>query len=268
MSSSEDNNRNDQITDNSQSSSEEDSSDDEEETKTNQNEITLSTADIQNAITSLVTKAKGGTLPKINNNNQKKNQSNELTEIIPGYIAPMALDSSSLDIYKQRKGSQRKEISTSMSSINTKPSDFVSKNFKLAKADPSVTQRNKSNAGSSWFGFEATPNSSSLQADISIIRNRNYINPKKFYKSSDFGKKGEKRMVQLGTVIEGSMESVHTNRLTKKQRKDNVLEEVMGETFDTKHDYVKKKYTNMQREKTLAQSKARGRGRKFKRGKK
>eukprot|EP00979_Chaetoceros_neogracilis_P014964 scaffold5196_cov226-Chaetoceros_neogracile.AAC.1 len=102
-----------------------------------------------------------------------------------------------------------------------------------------------------WFNFEATSNSQSLQADIAVIRNRNYLDPKKFYKSSDFSKKGSK-MVQLGTVIEGSMESVFSNRLAKKQRKSNVMEEVMGEVFGSKDAYVKKKFTNMQREKSAA----------------
>ena len=44
------------------------------------------------------------------------------------------------------------------------------------------------------------------------------------------------------------MESIYTDRLTKKERKSTVLEEVMGEVFATKDDYVKKKVGKMQRE--------------------
>jgi len=57
-------------------------------------------------------------------------------------------------------------------------------------------------------------------------------------------------VVQLGTVVEGAMESIYTNRLTKKQRKGTVMEEVMGEVFETKHDYVKKTFGKLQRKKT------------------
>ena len=51
------------------------------------------------------------------------------------------------------------------------------------------------------------------------------------------------------------MEFAFANWLTKKQRKNNVLQQVMGELFDRKDDYVKKKYTKVYREKTLAASK-------------
>lgn len=248
-----------------------DDDDDDEETKKCEEKpkITLSSQDLEDAINFLVTKKGKGKIENTEisseqHDHQRKGGNgggNSLSEIIPGYIAPMSLDSSSLDIYKKRNhkktnlSSSSMEKSTKISSICTKPSDFASKNFKMSKTDPLVLSKKESNAGSGWFGFEATANTPSLQADIAIIRNRNYIDPKKFYKSSDMGKKGDYKMVQLGTVVEGSMESVYTNRLTKKQRKNNVLEEVMGEVFDSKDDYVKKKYTKMQREKTLAASK-------------
>lgn len=69
-------------------------------------------------------------------------------------------------------------------------------------------------------------------------------------------------MVQLGTVIEGSMESVATNRLSKKQQKSTFLEEVMGDVFGSKDDYVKKKFTSMQKEKDVLAKKQQHRSRK------
>jgi hypothetical protein len=65
-------------------------------------------------------------------------------------------------------------------------------------------------------------------------------------------------MVQLGTVVEGAMESVFSNRLSKKERKANVMEEVMGEVYGSKDDYVKRKYTKMQKEKRSAQKRKGG----------
>jgi hypothetical protein len=55
------------------------------------------------------------------------------------------------------------------------------------------------------------------------------------------------------------MESVYSNRLTKKQRRSNVMEEVMSEVFQSKNDYVKKTYTKLQRERTASGIAARGR---------
>lgn len=186
-----------------------------------------------------------------NTHRHASGMSNPLSDLIPGYVAPMKLDSSSLDKFKDPKIFFASLVSETKP-ISISPKDyFVSKNFKMGKRDPAIIAKNKTNAGSGWFNFEATPNSDALQADIAIIRNRNYINQKKFYKASDFSKMGT-HMVQLGTVIEGSTESIHTNKLSKKERKRTVAEEVMGETFNSKDDYLKKKFKNMQEEKISA----------------
>jgi hypothetical protein len=223
-----------------------------ENDKKEETDFEISSEEIKRAIalaTEATTKTFGWT-----NNLKTMSKSNTLSEAIPGYIAPFGLDSSSLDHHKNAKRKLKTEtiaVSNAPTTVISNKPTFASKNFKLAKADPANLSKSASNAGSGWFNFEATSNSQSLQADIAVIRNRNYLDPKKFYKSSDFSKKGSK-MVQLGTVIEGSMESVFSNRLAKKQRKSNVMEEVMGEVFGSKDAYVKKKFTNMQREKSAA----------------
>jgi len=214
-------------------------------------EVEISSEEIKHAIalaTEAATKTFGWNIDK-----KMSSKSNPLSDIIPGYIAPFGLDSSSLEQHKNAKRKLKTEtIGASKATATTvsNKATFSSKNFKLAKPDPANLATSTTNAGTGWFGFEATPNSASLQADIAVIRNRNYLDPKKFYKSSDLSKKGS-QMVQLGTVIEGSMESVFSNRLTKKQRKSNVMEEVMGEVFGSKDDYVKKKFTIYREKKAL-----------------
>ena len=220
--------------------------------KKEETEVEISSEDIKHAI-ALATEAACKTFGW-KNDSKSLSKSNPLSEIIPGYIAPFGLDASSLDQHKNAKRKLKTEtigVSNANTTVVSNKPTFSSKNFKLAKVDPATLAKSASNAGSGWFNFEATQNSQSLQADIAVIRNRNYLDPKKFYKSSDFSKKGS-QMVQLGTVIEGSMESIYSNRLTKKQRKSNVMEEVMGEVFGSKDDYVQKKFTNMQREKSAA----------------
>jgi len=264
------------------------------------NEIVLSSTDLEGAIANLVAKAKSksksitksntksitksNTITKTANTSKRRRSDsitaetqNSLTEILPGYVAPMSLDSSSLDAYKYPNANQRipSQISNNNNNHNNNNNDHSNqqtpKNFKLATMDPVQKQirQNNADAGSSWFHFQSTPNTQSLQADIAIIRNRNYIDPKKFYKSSDFGKKNKYNknaknlMVQLGTVVEGSMESVSTQRLSKKQRKNTFLEEVMGDVFEEKTDYVKKKFHKMQYEKITAASKLRKRSKRI-----
>lgn len=186
-------------------------------------------------------------------NTKTKLLSNPLSDLIPGYIAPMSLNSSSLDQFKSKKNDQIGSYtapSNDQKMMVSNKSEFISKNLKRTNKS-NHTVSDKTNAGSGWFNFQATPNSSLLQADIAVIRNRNYLDPKKFYKSSDFDKKGS-QLVQLGTVVEGSMESVYSNRLTKKQRKETLMDEVMADVFSSKNDYVTKKFGTIQREKSVA----------------
>lgn len=177
---------------------------------------------------------------------KQKNSGNILSDLIPGYVAPMTLDSSALDEYRQKKRTfracqeeQRKnqpqQISTTNSSVN----------FKMSRNVP--TQQHK-------YADQSTEGDS-IRRDLRVIQNRNYLDPKKFYKSSDIkinkhtkNSELEKRF-QRGTVIEGSTESIVTNRLSKKQRRQTVMEEMMSTVFDQKTDYVKKTFTKIQHEK-------------------
>ena len=237
-------------------------SESEEEDAKDEADVDISAEEIKHAI-ALATEAAKKTFGW-NTNKKNSSMSNPLSDIIPGYIAPMTLDSSGLTELKSSKKKLAKETigeSQSTSTSISNKTNFASKNFKMAKKNPATLAANKTNAGADWFNFEASANSEALQADIGVIRNRNYIDPKKFYKASDFSKKGS-HMVQLGTVIEGSMESKYSNRLTKKERRNNVAEEIMGEVFASKDDYVKKKFRNMQREKSIAGKKFARKGKK------
>jgi hypothetical protein len=220
-----------------------------------ESDIHISSEEIRHAV-ALATAAistKFGWAADGKTNTKKSARSNPLSDLIPGYIAPMSLESSSLDQFKSNqedKINRYKEPPNAPKILISNKPTIMSKALKRSNKSIHVAS-DKTNAGSGWFNFQATPNSAALQADIAVIRNRNYLDPKKFYKSSDFSKKGS-QLVQLGTVIEGSMESVYSNRLTKKQRKETVMDEVMADVFGSKKDYVKKKFGNIQREKSIA----------------
>ena len=196
-------------------------------------------------------------------------EGNELSKIIPGYTAPMRLETKSLSsinnlsitqLRKQAESSdrskynsqisiQKKVIASSLQSKIKTPSSLSNPN-NLFKQPTSITtsfhnkptKQNDSTAGSKWFHMNPTPMTDSLKSDLALIRNRNYLDPKKFYKSSDsFGK-----VIQLGTVIEGSNE-YYTSRLTKNERKRNFTEEVMAD--EGVASYTKRKFGEVQAEK-------------------
>src|SRR5690349_13081070 len=103
-----------------------------------------------------------------------------------------------------------------------------------------------------------------LKRDVQIIQMRNYMDPKKyvsllcsflffnilnmllifrFYKNPD----KPRAIVHIGTVIEGPTE-FKSSRLTKRERKQTVLEEVMGD--DSIRRYSKRVFNDIQAQKS------------------
>jgi Fcf2 pre-rRNA processing len=179
---------------------------------------------------------------------KKKHPRNELTHLIPGYTAPLALNSSSLDPYRLSGGLEaiRQQAmardhpiisgrSSTMSSLRAMRPVF-------AATAPSATK--------AWFQNMSTPVTDQVKKDLVLLKNRNYLDPKRFYKSND----PVGQFVQVGTVIEGSSE-FYSSRLTKKERRTNLLDEVLADT-DTSR-YAQTKYKKMQQEKTAEAHKRR-----------
>eukprot|EP00536_Pseudo-nitzschia_multiseries_P004744 jgi/Psemu1/237909/estExt_Genewise1.C_810047 len=97
-------------------------------------------------------------------------------------------------------------------------------------------------AGKGWFGMKPSAMTDELKTDLAIIRNRSYLDPKRFYKSTD----KHHKIVQVGTVIEGASE-FYSSRLTKKERRANLTEELMADKSTA--DYAKNKFQKMAKEK-------------------
>mmetsp|Transcript_17211 Transcript_17211/g.28142 ORF Transcript_17211/g.28142 Transcript_17211/m.28142 type:complete len:279 (-) Transcript_17211:29-865(-) len=220
----------------------------------------------------------------------KPTEGNELTHLIPGYTAPLRLEAKSL---KGITGNSLSELrSRAGQSESSKNDPLVSAlQRKVEEFDPAVAakkvktpssiaiqkesgrsggipttfsssfrktarkQRDNS-AGHGWFGMTPTPMSDQLKSDLAIIRNRNYLDPKKFYKSAD---SFNGKVLQVGTVIEGSSE-FYSSRLTNKERKQNLTEEIMSDV--TVANYAKRKYYDMQSEKQRQRGSKKSKGRK------
>lgn len=101
----------------------------------------------------------------------------------------------------------------------------------LQVAAQSTRQReehqNKKSAGRKWFDMESEELTVEARRDFALLRMRNYLDPKKFYKTSDHHKKLPKHF-QLGVVIEGAHE-FKSARLTKKQRQQTFTDEIMAD---------------------------------------
>jgi len=207
----------------------------------------------------------------------KATEGNELTHLIPGYTAPLRLEAKSLkgitgnNLSKLRNKAGQIECrknNPSVSVLNRERDAFDPAAAAKKVKTPSSIARQKelgrsggipttfsssfrkaprkqrdNSAGSGWFGMTATPMSDELKTDLAIIRNRNYLDPKKFYKSAD---SFQGKVLQVGTVIEGSSE-FYSSRLTNRERKQNLTEELMSDA--TVANYAKRKYYDMQSEK-------------------
>ncbi|CEG37823.1 Uncharacterized conserved protein [Plasmopara halstedii] len=90
-----------------------------------------------------------------------------------------------------------------------------------------IESQHKKSAGRRWFNFESEEMTDDARRDFALLRMRNYLDPKKFYKSSDHSR-GLPKHFQMGTVIEGAHE-YHSARLTKKQRRKTFTDEIMAD---------------------------------------
>ncbi|KAL3919330.1 MAG: hypothetical protein SGILL_003805 [Bacillariaceae sp.] len=191
----------------------------------------------------------------------RKKRGNALTHLIPGYTAPMKLNTSSLDKFRPsggirdlQKRAERTDASTKdfvleATSEHTKAmrkssGGFLPKSYSASYSNfkRGTKRAPDTSAGKGWFGMAPSEMTDELKTDLAVIRNRAYLDPKKFYKSSD----KHHKIVQIGTVIEGPSE-YWSSRLTKKQRRSNITEEIMADPASA--DYAKKKFKQMSREK-------------------
>lgn len=101
---------------------------------------------------------------------------------------------------------------------------------------------NQKIAGRKWFDMATDELTPELKRDFELIRLRNFLDPKKFYKSSDY-KKGFPKHFQVGTVIEGPHE-FKTSRIVKRARQATLTDEIMADADVQK--YTKRVYRQIQ----------------------
>ncbi|KAK3814902.1 MAG: Fcf2 pre-rRNA processing-domain-containing protein [Benniella sp.] len=98
-------------------------------------------------------------------------------------------------------------------------------------------------AGKGWFDLPQQIMTPELKRDLQILKLRNVLDPKRFYKREDKGKAKFPKYFQIGTVIEGNTE-FYSSRLTKKERATTITGEVMKDLAG--REYYKRKFSEIQ----------------------
>ncbi|KAL2737334.1 deoxynucleotidyltransferase terminal-interacting protein 2 [Vespula maculifrons] len=113
-----------------------------------------------------------------------------------------------------------------------------------------IAEREK-NKGKDWFNLPATEVTDEIKHDLEIIQMRSVLDPKHFYKKNDL--KVLPKYFQIGKVIYSPID-YYSNRLTKKERKNTIVEELLADAEFAK--YNKRKYKEIIEEKNKRHCKA------------
>jgi len=122
--------------------------------------------------------------------------------------------------------------------------DMVSlsaKDQKLMKAEMAAEEKPRARKFHELAQTKLTPE---IARDLKIIKMRNFLDPKRFYKSAD--SKSLPTKFEIGTIVAGSFDS-SADRMTKKQRRSTIVQEIMADSKIKK--YAKKTFLDSQHEK-------------------
>ncbi|KAF6007118.1 hypothetical protein HII13_004795 [Brettanomyces bruxellensis] len=120
--------------------------------------------------------------------------------------------------------------------------DDVKKNKILKKKVPGHETALKRKRTAEWFDLPKTEVTEDMKRELSIIKYRQYLDPKRFYKKDKWE---IPERFQMGTIVGGPTD--YYNRLTKKQRGEGFIEEILNDP-DAKA-WFHKTYEGIQKEK-------------------
>lgn len=160
---------------------------------------------------------------------QKTQLKNALSKVRPGYIAPLQLSVPSLDKLKfeggmesLRKTSLKQDYKNALERVTQ-----AKRNGVLSGKTPGQKAMRLQNQG-----MIDPSTDKSLSEDLHLIRHRNYLDPKRFYKNPDQPGK----WAQRGTYVEDGL----------KVRHGTLVDQILGSHQE--NQYVKRKYKRMQHE--------------------
>lgn len=145
-------------------------------------------------------------------------------------------------------------------------SDFeqlhVVPSYELSKKQLEIQKRREKRRigmGSGWFNMHSPQITPEIRHDLEILRMRSALNPKHFYKKNDMTVLP--RHFHVGKVINSPMD-YYSSRLTKKESKKTIVDELLADAEFTK--YNKRKYKVIIEEKQKTHYKAHKHAKKLK----
>ncbi|KAI6382902.1 hypothetical protein MCOR25_000417 [Pyricularia grisea] len=123
----------------------------------------------------------------------------------------------------------------------TKSSSKKEEELSVRSVAPKQPKNKSEDAGSDWFNMPKTNATPELVRDLKLLRMRNVLNPKQFFKK-DTRTQLVPTYCQSGTIIEGPTE-FYNARLNRKERKKTLAEEVLASSdamakFKTKYSDI------------------------------
>lgn len=91
--------------------------------------------------------------------------------------------------------------------------------------------------GKGWFGMPATEKTEEIENDLKVLQMRSVLDSKRFYKKNDL--KVLPKYFQVGKIMDSPLE-YYNNRVTKKQRKKTLVDELLADAEFQK--YNKRRY--------------------------
>lgn len=113
--------------------------------------------------------------------------------------------------------------------------------------------------GEGWFNMPAPELTPEVRRDLQVIRMRSVLDPKHFYKKNDL--KTIPKYFQIGKVMDSHLD-YYSGRITKKERKRTIVDELMADAEFSK--FNKRKYKEIIDEKKKLHYKAHRHARKLK----
>jgi len=147
--------------------------------------------------------------------------------------------SSKLSLEAQ-KALQKSIVTPEFEKLKTIPPYEVSKR-KLQQERKKEREKTK---GKGWFGLPATEMTDEVKQDLEILQMRSVLDPKHFYKKNDL--KVIPKYFQVGKVMDSPLD-FYNSRLTKKERKKTLVDELLADAEF--QQYNKRKFKEIMEEK-------------------
>ncbi|KAI1331316.1 Fcf2-domain-containing protein [Xylariaceae sp. FL0255] len=142
-------------------------------------------------------------------------------------------------IVKNSKGKAVATKPTAAIPTSEKTQELSVRNPELRKSRKDA--KTKADAGPNWFNMPKTDLTPELRKDLQLLKMRDVLDPKRFYKKDN--SRGIPEYAQVGTMIP-SRTDFFNSRMSKKERKRTLLEDVLETESATKR--FKNKYGEIQ----------------------